>query len=38
MAFIYKQTINAAQRMLQIAKQYVPGMRNHGGDADESAV
>lgn len=37
-AFIYRQGINAAQRMLRIQKQYVPGMRDHGGDADESAV
>lgn len=35
-AFAYRQSINAAQRMLRIQKQYVPGMRD--GDADESAV
>lgn len=35
-AFIYRQSINAAQRMLRIQKQYVPGMRD--GDVDEPVV
>ncbi|MDO4156238.1 MAG: hypothetical protein Q4D37_05610 [Oscillospiraceae bacterium] len=34
--FVYRQSINAAQRMLRIQQQYVPGMRN--GDTDESVV